>query len=63
MYTNMAAMTSCQNELLGCAGYRVDARFGDHEGKKVWVVEMICSWVENPGKKDEEKTGEQGPLR
>ena len=42
---------------------RVDARFVDHKGKKVWAVEMSCPWVENPGKKDEEKTIKDGPLR
>ena len=42
---------------------RVDARVVDHKGKKVWAVEMSCPWVENPGKKDEEKTIKDGPLR
>ena len=42
---------------------RVDARFVDHKGKKVWAVEISCPWVENPGKKDEEKTIKYGPLR
>ena len=42
---------------------RVDARFVDHKGKKVWAVEISCPWVENPGKKDEEKTIKDGPLR
>ena len=35
---------------------RVDARIENYEGKKVWSVEMSCPWVENRGKKDEEKT-------
>ena len=42
---------------------RVDALFADHKGKKVWAVEISCPWVENPGKKDEEKTIKYGPLR
>ena len=41
----------------------VDARFVDHKGKKVWAVEMSCQWVENRGKKNEEKTAKDGPLR
>ena len=41
---------------------RVDARFVDHNGNKVWTVEMSRPWVENPGKKDEEKTIKYGPL-
>lgn len=40
----------------------VDARFVDHKGKKVWAVEMSCQWVENRGKKNEEKTAKYGPL-
>ena len=42
---------------------RVDARFVDHRRKKVWAVEISYPWVENPGKKDEEKTIKDGPLR
>ena len=42
---------------------RVDARFVDHKGKKVWAVEISCPWVENPRKKDEEKTIKYRPLR
>ena len=42
---------------------RVDARFVDHKGKKVWAVEMSCPWVENRRKKDKEKTAKDGPLR
>ena len=34
----------------------MDPRIEDYEGKKVWSVEMSCPWVENRGKKDEEKT-------
>ena len=41
----------------------MDAQFVDHKGKKVWAVEMSCLWVENRGKKDEEKTAKYGPLR
>lgn len=42
---------------------RVDARFLDHKEKKVWAVEMSFPWVENRGKKDEEKAAKYGPLR
>ena len=42
---------------------RVDVRFVDQKGKKVWAVEMSCPWVGNGGKKDEEKTAKYGPLR
>ena len=42
---------------------RVDARFIDHEKKKVLVVEMSCPWTENREKKQEEKTIKYGPLR
>ena len=35
---------------------RVDARFIDHEKKKVLAVEMSCPWTENREKKQEEKT-------
>ena len=41
----------------------MDAQFVDHKGKKVWAVEMSCLWVENRGKKNEEKTAKYGPLR
>ena len=42
---------------------RVDARFIDHEKKKVLAVEMSCPWTENREKKQEEKTINYGPLR
>ena len=42
---------------------RVDARFIDHENKKVLAVEMSCPWTENREKKQEEKTIKYGPLR
>ena len=42
---------------------RVDARFIDHEKKKVLAVEMSCPWTENREKKQEEKTIKYGPLR
>ena len=38
-------------------------RFVDHKGKKVGAVEMSCPWMENRGKKDEEKTIKYDPLR
>ena len=43
----------------------VDARFLDQKGKKDWAVEMSCPWVEDSGKKIEEKTAKYkyGPLR
>ena len=40
---------------------RVDARFIDHEKKKVLAVEMSCPWTENREKKQEEKTIKYGP--
>ena len=41
---------------------RVDARIVDYKGKKASAVEMNCPWVENRGKKDEEKTAKYGFL-
>ena len=41
----------------------MDARFIDHEKKKVLAVEMSCPWRENREKKQEEKTIKYGPLR
>ena len=41
----------------------VDARFIDHEKKRVLVVEMSCPWKENREKKQKEKTTKYGPLR
>jgi len=41
----------------------VDARFVDHEKKKVLAVEMSCPWTENREKKQEEKTIKYGSLR
>ena len=42
---------------------RVDARFVNHEGKKVMTIEMSCPWISNREKKSEEKTMKYGPLR
>lgn len=42
---------------------RVDARIVDHVKKKVLLIEMSCPWIDNRGKKDEEKTLKYGPLR
>ena len=42
---------------------RVDARFIDHEKKRVVAVEMSCPWTENREKKQEEKTTKYGSLR
>ena len=42
---------------------RVNPQFVDHKGKKVRAVKMSCPWVENRGKKDEEKTVKYSPLR
>ena len=42
---------------------RVDARIVDHVKKKVLLIEMSCPWIDNRGKKDEEKTAKYGPLR
>ena len=41
---------------------RVDARFIDHEKKKVLAVEMSCPWTQNREKKQEEKIIKYGPL-
>ena len=41
---------------------RVDARFIDHEKKRVLAVEMSCPWTENREKKQEEKTTKYGPC-
>ena len=40
----------------------MDARFIDHEKKKVLAVEMSCPWTESREKKQEEKTIKYGPL-
>ena len=42
---------------------RVDARIVNHRERTVSTIEMSCPWVENRGKKDEEKTLKYGPLR
>ena len=42
---------------------RGDARFIDHEKKKVLTVEMSCPWTENREKKQQEKTIKDGALR
>jgi len=41
---------------------RVDARFTDHERKRVLAVEMSCPWTENREKEQEEKATKYGPL-
>ena len=41
---------------------RVDARIVNHREKIVSTIEMSYPWVENRGKKDEEKTLKYGPL-
>ena len=42
---------------------RIDAKIVNHKSKEVIVLEMSCPWIENRGKKDEEKTEKYGPLR
>ena len=42
---------------------RGDARFIDHEKKRVLAVEVSCPWTESREKKQEEKTTKYGPLR
>ncbi|PFX31439.1 hypothetical protein AWC38_SpisGene3718 [Stylophora pistillata] len=42
---------------------RVDARIVGHREETVSIIEMSCPWVENRGKKDEEKTLKYGLLR
>ena len=41
----------------------MDARFKDHEKKRVLAVEMSCPWTENRGTKQEEEITKYGPLR
>ena len=41
----------------------MDAKFIDHEKRKVLAVEMSCPWTENREKKQEERTIKYGPLR
>ena len=41
----------------------MDARFVDHEKKRVLAVEMSCTWTDNSGKIEEEKTTKYGPFR
>ena len=41
----------------------IDATIVDKENKKVSVIEMSCSWVENMEEKDAEKTTKYGSLR
>ena len=41
----------------------VDAKFIDHEKKRVLAVEMSCPWTGNREKKQKEKTTKYGPLR
>ena len=41
----------------------MDARFLDHEKKRVLEVEMSCPWTENREKKQEKKTTKYAPLR
>ena len=40
----------------------MDARFVDHEKKRVLAVEMSCPRTDNREKKQEEKTTKYGPL-
>ena len=42
---------------------RVDPQFVDHKGKQVCTIEMSFPWVENRGKKSEEKTSKHSQLR
>ena len=42
---------------------RVDAWIVNQREKIVRTIEMSCPWVENRGKKDEEKTHKYKPLR
>ena len=42
---------------------RVKAKIVNHREKIMSTIEMSCPWVENHGKKDEEKTLKYGPLR
>ena len=41
----------------------MNARIVNHREKTVSTIEMSCPWVENRGKKDEEKALKYGPLR
>ena len=41
---------------------RADAKIVDHQAKKVTTLEMSCPWIQNRGKKDEEKALKYGPL-
>ena len=41
---------------------RVDASMVNHRENTVSTIEMRCPWVENRGKKDEEKTLKYRPL-
>ena len=49
--------------MLNIPANRVDVRFVDHKNKKVWALEMSCSWLEHRKKKSKEKTVKYGPLR
>ena len=40
----------------------MDARFVDHEKKRVLAVDMSCPWTDNREKKQEKKTTKYGPL-
>ena len=42
---------------------RIDAKIVDKNEKKVIVIEISCSWLENRQLKDLEKTKKYGPLR
>ena len=42
---------------------RVDVRLVDKEKKEVLLMEMMCPWIGNRGKKETEKTTKYAPLR
>ena len=42
---------------------RVDVRKVDKEKKEVLLMEMMCPWIGNRGKKETEKTTKYAPLR
>lgn len=41
----------------------MDARVEDIVNKKMLLIEMTCPWIENRGKKEEEKTLKYALLR
>lgn len=42
---------------------RADARFVDHNAKRVLAVKMSCAWLDNRERKDTKKTKKYEPLR